>query len=189
MFRHVYVIKTSDKEAEKQSVYEFEDEESAIADMYNLHGVALKNEKLQATFSLTLNEKGEEIERLSASIPDSNNKRCRYEIKPRVYWYTIKKEGEELKEEFKIYAYDTKQYARGTFYTKYAACRNDKNCLEATVACINGEGINLELKVWSRETGTTANDNETDNEQKDIDNTVIKTVDRTENMVEEEQGN
>lgn len=149
MFRHIYVIKTSDKDDEKQSIYPFQDEESALADMYNLHGVALKNDKLQATFGLVINEKGEEVERLAASIPDPNNKRQRYEIKPRVYWRTIKNNAEE----FKIYPYATKQLARGNFYTKYAACLNDPECTAATVACINGDGVNLELKVWDRETG------------------------------------
>lgn len=149
MFRHIYVIKTSDKEDEKQSLYEFDEQESAIADMYNLHGVALKNDKLQATFSLVINEKGEEVERLAASIPDPNNKRQRYEIKPRVYWRTIKNDAEE----FKIYPYATKQLARGNFYTRYADCRRDQTCSAATVACINGDGVNLELRVWERNTG------------------------------------
>lgn len=148
MYRHIYVIKTSDKENEKQSLYEFNTQEEALADMYNLHGVALKNEKIQATFGLVLNEKGEEVERLAASIPDPNNKRQRYEIKPRVYWLTIKNGVEE----FKIYEYATKQLARGNFYTRYAACLRDPDCSAATVACINGDGVNLELKVWERDT-------------------------------------
>lgn len=146
MYRHIYVIKTSDKETEKQSVYEFETQEKALTDMYNLHGVALKNENLQATFGLVLNDIGEEIERLSASIPDPINKRQRYEIKPRVYWRSLKSGTED----FKIYEYETKQLARGNFFTRYAALRNDETCTEATIACINGEGINLELKVWER---------------------------------------
>ena len=148
MYRHIYVIKTNDQENEKQSIYQFNTEEAALADMYNLHGVALKNENLQATFGLVLNDIGEEVEHLAASIPDPNNKRQRYEIKPRVYWRTIKSGTEE----FKIYAYETKQLARGNFYTRYAACLNDNTCTEATVACINGDGVNLELKVWNRET-------------------------------------
>lgn len=148
MFRHIYVIKTSDKD-EKQSVYSFDTEEKAIADMYNLHGVALKNEKLQATFGLVINDTGEEVERIAASIPDPVNKRQRYEIKPRLYWRIIKKGVEE----FKIYEYATKQLARGNFFTKFAACLNDPECTEATIACINGDGVNLELKVWNRESG------------------------------------
>lgn len=146
MYRHIYVIKTSDKEAEKQSVYEFKTQEEALTDMYNLHGVALKNANLQATFSLVINETGEEVEHLAASIPDPVNKRQRYEIKPRVYWRSLKSDTED----FKIYEYETKQLARGNFYTRYAALRNDETCTEATIACINGEGINLELKVWKR---------------------------------------
>lgn len=149
MFRHIYVIKTSDKEDEKQSIYTFDNQEAAIADMHNLHGIALKNENLQATFGLVINEKGEEIERLAASIPDPNNKRQRYEIKPRVYWRTLK----EGVEEFRIASYDSKQLAKGNFHTRYAACLNDPQCTEATVSCINGEGVSLELKVWERETG------------------------------------
>jgi hypothetical protein len=156
MFRHIYVIKTSDRTEEKQSVYEFDSEEKALTDMYNLHGVALKNSNLQATFSLVINEIGEEVERLAASIPDPNNKRQRYEIKPRIYWRAIKASTEE----FKIYEYETKQLARGNFYTRYAALRNDETCTEATIACINGEGINLELKVWERSTGEKNNSNE-----------------------------
>lgn len=149
MYRHIYVIKTSDKEDEKQSVYQFNTQDEALTGMYNLHGVALKNEKMQATFGIVLNEKGEEVERIAASVPDQNNKRQRYEIRPRVYWLAIKNNVEE----FKIYDYSTKQLARGNFYTRYAACRSDQTCSAATVACINGDGVNLELRVWERDTG------------------------------------
>lgn len=146
MYRHIYVIKTSDKENEKQSVYQFNTLAEALNDMYNLHGVALKSDKLQATFGLVINETGEEVERLSASIPDPNNKRQRYEIKPRLYWRALKDDIEE----FKIYDYETKQLARGNFYTRYAALRGDKTCSEVTIACINGDGFNFELKAWKR---------------------------------------
>lgn len=161
MFRHIYVIKTSDKETEKQSVYQFETQEEALTDMYNLHGVALKNANLQATFSLVINETGEEVERLAASIPDPINKRQRYEIKPRVYWRDIKAGAEE----FRISEYETKQLARGNFYTRYAALRNDETCTEATVACINGDGVNLELRVWTRETGEKPDPTEPETEE------------------------
>ena len=154
MYRHIYVIKTNDNEDEKQSVYQFNTQDEALNDMYNLYGVALKNNKLQATFGLVLNETGEEVERLSASIPDPNNKRQRYEIKPRLYWRALKSDVEE----FKIYSYETKQLARGNFYTRYAALRSDTNCTEATVACINGDGVNFELRVWNRETGEKPSD-------------------------------
>ncbi len=156
MYRHINVIKTSDSDREVQAIYPFEDENLAIADMHNRYGVALKNSNLQATFDLVINEKGEEIERLSASIPDPNNKRQRYEIKPRVYWRKVVNGVEE----FDISKYDTKQLAKGNFHTKYAACLNDPNCTEATVACINGDGVNLELKVWNRETGVKPDPNE-----------------------------
>lgn len=156
MYRHIYVIKTSDKEDEKQSVYNFEEQEAAIADMHNLYGVALKNNNLQATFSLVIDEKGVEIERLAASIPDPVNKRQRYEIKPRVYWWTLK----DGVEDFKIASYETRQLAKGNFHTRYAACLNDPTCTAATVACINGDGVNLELKVWERETGERPDPNE-----------------------------
>ena len=151
MFRHIYVIATKKegKVDEKQSEYTFETEEEAIIDLYNLHGVALKNENLQATFGIVVNEIGEEVEKLAASIPDPDNKRQRYEIKPRLYWLIKKGDAEE----FKIYKYATKQLARGNMFTKYAACRADKDCTAATLACINGDGATIELKVWDREKG------------------------------------
>lgn len=149
MYRHISVIKTSDNDKEVQAIYSFDDENLAIADMHNRYGVALKNTNLQATFCLVVDEKGVEIEKLSASIPDPNNKRQRYEIKPRVYWRKVVNGVEE----FNISNYETKVLAKGNFHTKYAACLNNPNCTEATIACINGDGINLELKVWEREHG------------------------------------
>lgn len=149
MFRHIRVIKTSDNEKEVQAIYEFDTKDKVIADMHNLYGVALKSSNLQAVFCLALDERGVEIEKLAASIPDPNNKRQQYEIKPRVYWRTVKSGVED----FKISEYETQQLAKGNFHTRYAACLNDNSCTEATVACINGVGTNLELKVWKRETG------------------------------------
>lgn len=148
MYRHIRVIKTSDKDDEVQAVYTFDNENAAIADMHNLYGVALKSEKLQATFCLVIDEDGIEVERLSASIPNPNNKRERYEIKPRVYWKTVVNGAEE----FNLSKYDNVQLAKGNFHTRYAACLNNPNCTKATVACINGDGVNLELKVWEKET-------------------------------------
>ena len=157
MYRHIYVIKTSDSDKEAQSIYTFNDETSAIADMHNRYGIALKNDNLQATFSLVIDDKGVEVERLSASIPDPNNSRERYEILPRVYWRTIKAGVEE----FNMAKYDTKQLAKGNFHTRYAACLNDPDCTEVTVACINGDGVNLELKVWERESNEESSPDET----------------------------
>ena len=146
MYRHISVIKTSDSDNEVQAIYTFEDENLAIADMHNRYGVVLKNPNLQATFCLVVNEVGVEVEKLSASIPDPNNKRQRYEIKPRVYWRKVKNGVEE----FNMSKYETKTLAKGNFHTKYAACLSDPTCTEATISCINGEGISLELKVWER---------------------------------------
>lgn len=156
MYRHINVIKTSDNDKEVQAIYPFEDMNFAIADMHNRYGVALKDPNLQATLNLVINDKGEEVERLAASIPDPNNSRQRYEISPRVYWRKIVNGVEE----FDMSKYDSILLAKGNFHTKYAACLNNPNCSEATVACINGDGISLELKVWERETNENSNTNE-----------------------------
>ena len=137
-YKLIEVVKTSEKEI--QSIHDKDDLTTALADMKNDFGVAVKADNTLSVFCIL-------IEQATGMRKDGKywhtDADVDYSIKNRVYTHNDYTDDN-------ITAYDNERLAIGNFNTKSASSMKKAECNFALTVRIDGEGNYKDLDVFHR---------------------------------------
>lgn len=136
-YKLIEVVKTSEKET--QSIYDKEDLTTALADMHNSFGVAVKADSTISVYCVVIEQAtGQRMGGLyfATSSEDAD-------IKQRVYTHNDYAEDN-------VSYYDTERLAIGNYNTKLSASMKKAECNFAITVRIDGKGEFADFNIWTR---------------------------------------
>ena len=129
-YKLIKVVKTTEKET--QSIYDKSDLKSALDDMHNEFGAAVKSDTTMATYCIVINNNTGDLEG-NLYWEDETLSIEEREIRDRIYTHNDC-------ENDNIAAYESEKLLIGNFHTKWAAYSKKEACKFAIVVKLNRMG-------------------------------------------------
>lgn len=145
-YKLIEVVKTSEKE--EQSIYDRDNLNTALADMKNDFGVAVKAETTLCVYCVVIdqttgNKIGGKYWSLTSSVGDNENLSDNT-IRQRVYTHNDYADDN-------ITPYESEKLAIGNFNTKAAAAMKKEECNFALTVRIDGTGFLVDVDLFNKE--------------------------------------